>query len=121
MSGPTAIGELARQTGLVQGIARDPFLQGLQRYQAIGKPVLARNIGGDVGNLSETEQKSIAAVLTAASKPELQDAVRQMHALLDAREQELTGGKAELRPTAKPTVSPEEAKAELRRRGIEVP
>jgi hypothetical protein len=93
VSGFDAIAEMSRQSELYQSVKRDPFLQGLQRYQALGRPVLARNLGGDVGNLSQTEQEAIDGVMAAASQPELDDAVRQMQALIDAREKGLVAGK----------------------------
>lgn len=116
ISGLPAAGELLRQSAPVQSLARDPFLQGFRRYQSIARPIIARNLGDDTGNLSETEQAAAAAMTAAASKPELRDAVAQMRAIIDEREKALLAGKTGAAPAARP-VTPEEARAELRRRG----
>lgn len=118
LSGLPAAGELLRQSAPVQTLARDPFLQGFRRYQSIARPIIARNLGDDTGNLSETEQAAAAAMTAAASKPELRDAVAQMRAIIDEREKALLAGKdAGGTTSTRPTITPEEARAELRRRG----
>ena len=118
--GTKAAAELLRQSVPVQTLARDPFLQGFRRYQSIARPIIARNLGDDTGNLSETEQAAAAAMAEAASKPELRDAVQQMRAIIDERERALLQGKegGGAAPDRVPRISPEEAAAELRRRGV---
>lgn len=107
ISGLPAAGELVRQSGPVQMLARDPFLQGFRRYQSIARPIIARNLGDDTGNLSETEQAAAAAMTAAASKPELRDAVAQMRAIIDEREKALLAGKdaGSSAPTSSPSSS----------------
>jgi hypothetical protein len=98
ISGMKAAGQIIRQSGPVQKIAREPFYQGLKRYQSIARPIIARNLGDDTGNLSETEQAAASAMTEAASQPEIRDAVAQMRAIIDEREAALLAGKSEQKP-----------------------
>jgi hypothetical protein len=94
VSGAAAITELGRQNSLLQGALRDPFLRNYRGYQGLAKPILSRSIGGDVGNLSEQEQKAVEGVMNAISVPEVKDTVRQLRRIIDAREAEIVKGKS---------------------------
>lgn len=93
LTGIPRVTEIGRQNFIVQAFAGDPFLKEFKGLQNLARPVLSRNVGGDVGNLAQNEQANIDAISTATSKPEVRSAVASMRDLLDGREQMILAGK----------------------------
>jgi hypothetical protein len=82
----------------------DPFLQGFRRLHVMGRPILARGIGDEQGNLAKDEQLVWDAVLAARSVPEVKDAMQQVRALVAEKEAMITAGKTgSTEPTPAPT------------------
>lgn len=87
--------------------AADPFLQGFKRLHTMGRPILARGIGDEQGNLAKTEQQVWDSVLGARSVPEMKDAVGQVRQLIEEKKRLITAGKTGAStpaPAASPTL-----------------